>query len=139
MTATRVAGLLAATLALSACAGEKVWMRSGSGPRDAEVDEMDCAAEAENTGVSISVGGGAAPPIDRFSHRYACLRARGYKLVPLEAEEAAKLKSLGGLDREDYWRGLLVKRGFSPPRPAEAEPPAGPASAAPGPRPAPAQ
>ncbi|MFC3693523.1 hypothetical protein [Chenggangzhangella methanolivorans] len=120
MRARRIAAVAAAALALSACAGEKVWMRSGAGPSDAEIDEMSCAEEAERSGVSVSIGGEASPPMDRFSQRYACLRARGYKLVPLEAEEATKLKSLGGAAKEDYWRELLTKRGFAaaPPRAA---------------------
>ena len=117
MRAARAGALIAAALALSACAGDKVWMRSGAGSSDAEIDEMSCAEEAEKSGVSVNIGGEAAPPMDRFSQRYACLRARGYKLVPLDAEEAAKLKSLGGEAKEDYWRELLVKRGFAPARP----------------------
>jgi len=99
---------------LAGCAGEKVWMRSGSGPSDARYDEMSCAEEAEKSGVSVSIGGEAGPPMDRFSSRYACLRARGYKLVPLTADEAAKLNALGGMEKEDYWRGLLARNGFTP-------------------------
>lgn len=109
---------LAMGLALSACANDRVWMRSGASSSDADIDEVSCAEEAEKSGVSFSIGGEASPPMDRFSQRYACLRARGYKLVTLTAEEAAQLKSLGGAAREDYWRQLLVKRGFAPSQPA---------------------
>lgn len=118
MRPAHAAVLIAAALGLSACAGDKVWMRSGAGSSDAEIDEMSCAEEAEKSSVSINIGGESAPPMDRFSQRYACLRARGYKLVPLDADEAAKLKSLGGEAKEDYWRELLTKRGFAPSRPA---------------------
>ncbi|PZQ17840.1 MAG: hypothetical protein DI565_03650 [Ancylobacter novellus] len=126
MKTLRIVSLVAAALALSACAGDRVWMRSGAGSSDAEVDEMSCAEQAEKSGVSVSIGGEASPPMDRFSQRYACLRSRGYKLVTLDAEEAAKLKSLSGAAREEYWRELLVKRGFAAPRPADALPPAAP-------------
>lgn len=105
------APLLALSL-LSGCAGEKVWMRSGSGPSDARYDEMSCAEEAERGGIGFSINGGAEPPTDRFSQRYACLRARGYRLVPLTEEESARLKALGGVDRDDYWRSLLAKNGL---------------------------
>lgn len=124
MKAVRLVSLAAAALALSACAGDRVWMRSGAGSSDADIDEMSCAEEAEKSGVSVSIGGDASPPMDRFSQRYACLRAKGYKLVTLDAEEAAKLRSLAGAAREEYWRALLVKRGFAAPRPIDVVPPA---------------
>ena len=124
----RIAVFAVTALTLSACAGEKVWMRSGAGPVDAANDEMDCAAQAEGSGVSFNVGGGAELQTDRFSQRYACLRSRGYKLVPLTAEESAKLKSLGGMEKDDYWRQLLAKNGFGAPPPA-GPPPTGPAPA----------
>lgn len=122
--------LAAAALALSACAGEKVWMRAGSGPYDAAFDEMACAEQAERGGVGISINGGAEPPTDRFSQRYACLRTRGYRLASLTAEESARLRSLDGADKEFYWRQLLVRHGLEPAstaRPPDVITPASPA------------
>ena len=104
-------------------------MRSGSASSDADIDQMDCAAESEKSSVSISTGGDAGPQMDRFSSRYACLRTRGYKLVPLTAEESAKLKSIGGIEKEEFWRELLVKNGLAPPRDQQPAPPALPAPA----------
>lgn len=117
MTRTRFVrplSIAAAALALSACANDRVWMRSGASSSDAEIDEMNCAEQAEKGGVSVSVGGDVAPTTDRFSNRYACLRSQGYKLKSLTSEEASRLKSLGGVDREAYWNELLVKYGFAP-------------------------
>lgn len=88
-------------------------MRSGASSRDAQIDEMDCAAQAEGGGVSVMINDGAGPQVDKFSQRYACLRSRGYRLKSLSGEEAARLKSLGGVDREAYWSDLLVKNGLS--------------------------
>ncbi|WP_020178408.1 hypothetical protein [Methylopila sp. M107] len=128
-----VAGIAAI---LSGCAGDRVWMRSASSSSDAEIDEMDCGAQAESSGVSISSDGATGFSPDRFSNRYACLRSRGYKLKSLTAEEAAKLKSLGGVDREVYWNELLAKNGFRPATPKPAEGQAGAAPLAPKPTPA---
>lgn len=105
---------LAVALALGACANDRVWMRSGATSSDAQIDEMNCAAEAEQSGVSIGIGDDAGPKTDRFSNRYACLRAKGYRLKSLTGEEAAKLKSLGGVEKEVYWNELLAKNGLRP-------------------------
>ena len=118
----RLAGCASLALMLSACADDRVWMRSGAGSSDAQIDEMDCAEQSEKSGVTISSDGSTGMTTDRFSNRYACLRSRGYKLKSLTSEEAAKLKSLGGVEREIYWNQLLTKYGFSPAaeKPAEA-------------------
>lgn len=116
----RLAGAALVGLLLSACAGDKVWMRSGASSHEAEVEEVDCAAEAEGGGIGVTVGGGAAPQFDRFSQRYACLRSRGYRLVPLSPDESARLKSLGGVEREVFWAALLAKNGFSAASPESA-------------------
>lgn len=123
-------------LALSACANDRVWMRNGASSSDGEIDEMNCAEQAEKGGVSVSVGGDVAPTTDRFSNRYACLRSQGYKLKSLTAEETSRLKSLGGVDREVYWNELLAKYGFSPA--AEKRDPAVPQAAMPPQAPKPA-
>ncbi|RXF75140.1 hypothetical protein [Hansschlegelia zhihuaiae] len=113
LAAARIAALVAVTLLLPACANDRVWMRSGSSSGDAEIDEMNCTAEAAGGGVSVSIGD-VGPKTDATSNRSACLRAKGYRLKELTADEAAKLKSLGGVARETYWNELLTKYGFAP-------------------------
>lgn len=126
---------LAVTLALGACANDRVWMRSGASSSDAQIDEMNCAADAEQGGVSIGIGDDTGPKTDRFSNRYACLRSKGYRLKSLSGEEAAKLKSFGGVEKEVYWNELLAKNGFKP----STENPEGPQPLAPPPKRASAQ
>jgi hypothetical protein len=107
----RIAAVIACALCLVGCAGEKLWMKPGTGPAAANDDEMYCAAFSEgSSGIAIGANG-FAPPRDQFADRYACLRSRGYKLVTLTPEESAKLTSLDGTARESYWRELQQKHG----------------------------
>jgi hypothetical protein len=129
LAAARVSALFAAALVLSACANDRVWMRSGATSGDAEIDEMNCTAEAAGGGMSVSIGD-VGPKTDATSNRSACLRAKGYRLKELTSDEAAKLKSLGGVERETYWNELLTKYGFAPAseRPAAGQGPSLPPS-----------
>ncbi|HEY0293176.1 MAG TPA: hypothetical protein VGC51_12750 [Hansschlegelia sp.] len=107
--------LIAAVLAVSlaGCAGEKLWMKAGAGPVEANDDEMSCAASSEGgSGVSINATGAGFAP-DQFSMRYSCLRSRGYKLVTVTPEESAKLRALSGEEHEIYWRSLQAKYGVA--------------------------
>lgn len=104
-------------IALSACASDRLWMKPGAGPQQANDDEMNCAASAEG-GSGISIGDASATgfggPTDQFSNRYGCLRSQGYKLVTVTHEESEKLRGLAGAEREAYWRSLQQKYGVAP-------------------------
>jgi len=108
---------LVLAFALSGCAGEKLWMKRGAGPGEANADELSCAEESESRAsivIGDGVGPGFGPATDRFSQRFACLRSRGYRLVTITPEESKRLKSLGGVERETYWAELQRKYGVAP-------------------------
>ena len=116
MRQVRLMTAAALAIAVSGCAGEKLWMKRGAGPGEANADEMSCAEESESRAsivIGDGLGPGFGPATDRFSQRFACLRSRGYRLVTITPEESARLKSLGGIEREAYWSELQRKYGVA--------------------------